>query len=318
MSHSDRSVEVSTSSQGPGEFFHSSVDRWFLLKGNRWIVAGLFLVVVFVAFFLLGWSGVIEVTAGGPSTALLSAFIAGNLTLVPIAITINQLVLSREFGKPHDLRERDEGVIQLREDLKEIAGISFIRPTPEAFLRELIVAIEGTMTAAGDEELRRHVHRFREEVTANTDRMSHALNEADFGSYELLSAMLEVNSAWLIGVTKFLREGHTEAVAGEPIDRMEEALHPAVYEDALRAAGNRRPVSAVAVHRVPRTPRLLARGVDLRDDDRDATPRDAPAGRLQPRRHPRVHAAGIPDVVHTPPLDAHELPPLQNSFITDG
>lgn len=34
----------------------------------------------------------------------------GNLTLVPITITINQLVLSREFGKPHDLRERDEGV----------------------------------------------------------------------------------------------------------------------------------------------------------------------------------------------------------------
>lgn len=230
MSHSDREVEVETSGPSPKRI-QSPVERWFLLDGNRWAVAGLFLAGAFLAFFVLGWSGVIDVGPEGPMTPLLGAFIAGNLTLVPIAITINQLVLSREFGKPHDLRERDQGVRQLRQDLKDMAGISSIPPAPEAYLRELIAttdeivaSVDGAMTTVDSDEVRRSTDRFREEAFTSTDRVTRALDETDFGSYELLSAMLKVNSAWLMGTAEYLRSGHAETLPDEPFDRMEEVL----------------------------------------------------------------------------------------------
>lgn len=194
-------------------------------------MAGLVSLVVFVAFLVLGLGGVIGVNEEGPSTLLLSVYIAGNLTLVPIAITINQLVLSREFGKPHDLRERDRGVRQLRYDLQELAGVSVISPTPDAFLGELIdtmdesaAAIDEAVTGTDNSETRRSADLFQREVAESTARVSRALDQADFGSFELLAAMLEVNSGWLLGMAEYLEHGHQESLAEEPFDQAEEAL----------------------------------------------------------------------------------------------
>lgn len=231
MSQSDRSVEVSTSSSIPSAIVESSVNRWFLVAGNRWVVTGLLEAVVFVTFVTLGWSGVVGVRQEGPSTLLLSVYIAGNLTLVPIAITINQLVLSREFGKPHDLRERDRGVRQLRRDLERLAGVPVIPPTPEAFLRELTHTLDESAAAVGeepagtdDDEFHRRREIVVEEVAENTARLNRALDRADFGSFELLDVMLEVNSAWLVGTTEYLKHDRRESASEEPFERLEETL----------------------------------------------------------------------------------------------
>lgn len=231
MSHSDHSVEVSTSSPVPESVVHPSVNQWLLMEGNRWILAGGFSAVVAVVFFVLGWSGVIGVSTEGPITALLSSFIAGNLTLVPIAITINQLVLSREFGKPHELRERDEGVRQLRRELKELAAIPLIPPAPAAFLRELLGFVDESAddiheaaAATDDEELLRRAETYRERVTAGTSQVRDELDSSDFGSYKLLSAMLQLNSAWLIESAHYLQHGHEESLPEEPFDQMDQAL----------------------------------------------------------------------------------------------
>ncbi len=231
MSHSDHSVEVSTSSPVPEGVVHSWLNRWLLMEGNRWLLAGLFAALVATAFFALGWTGVIGVSTEGPVTALLGSFIAGNLTLVPITITINQLVLSREFGKPHELNQRDEGVRQLRRDLKDLADDSLIPPAPEAFLRELLETIDESaddlyeaVAATGDEELRQRAETVRDRITTGTGQVRSELDESDFGSYELLSAMLEVNSAWMIGSVQYLRDSHDEPMPAEPFDRLNESL----------------------------------------------------------------------------------------------
>lgn len=213
------------------EFVRSPASRWLLINGNRWIVAGLLSTIVFASFFVFGWSGVIGMRAGGPATLLLSVYIAGNLTLVPIAIAINQLVLSREFGKPHTLRERDEGVRELRGELKEMADEPFISPSPEAFLLSLIETVDerastvdAEVTRGDDGEKSRHAKQFLEEIDENTDHVRSTLDRSDFGSYELLSAMLEVNSAWLIGMTEYLKHDREESLSVTPFDQMEEVL----------------------------------------------------------------------------------------------
>ena len=231
MSHSDRSVDVSTSSPVPTDVIESAAARWFLVEANRWVLAGLFSAGVFLAFFVLGWAGVIGVTPEDPPTLLLSVLIAGNLTLVPITITINQLVLSREFGKPHELRTRDEGVRQLREDLEELADVAHIPPSPKEYRRVLVETVDeraddvqAAADATDDEELRQHVDTFRERVDASTGQLNRALDTAEFGSFELLSAMLRVNSGWLMEGVHDLQHGRLATLPDEPLDRMEQTL----------------------------------------------------------------------------------------------
>ncbi|MDS0282284.1 hypothetical protein [Haloarcula onubensis] len=231
MSHSDHDVDVSTTGPTPSGVVQSSVTRWVLTEGNRWLVAVLFSALAAAVVGVLGWLGVVGVDREGPVTLLLSVFIGGNLTLVPVTITINQLVLSREFGKPHDLRERDEGVIALRDELRALAGVPLIAPAPTAFLRELTATLDDSATdvydeaaATGSEDLARRAEAFRAEVTAGTDGVERALSRADFGSYESLSAMLDLNSAWLVAAARHLHHDHDEAVAADPFERMEATL----------------------------------------------------------------------------------------------
>ncbi len=231
MSHSDQAVDVTTSSPIPEHIVETATNQWLLVDANRWLVAGLFSTAVFVAFFVLGRTGVIGMTAAGPAPLLLSVFVGGNITLVSVTITINQLVLSREFGKPHDLTERDEGVRQLRRNLEELAGVSAIRPTPTAFLRVLVTTIEmygddldAAISATGDETLHRRAETVKRQLETNTDRLKRALEHSEFGSFELMSAMLRVNSAWLIGAAENLQREEYETIPDEPFDRLEESL----------------------------------------------------------------------------------------------
>lgn len=231
MSQSDETVEVTTSSPVPQGIVTSPTNQWLLLDANRWVLAALFSAAVFVAFFTLGVSGVIDVAAEDPATLLLSVFIGGNLTLVPVTITINQLVLSREFGKPHELTERDDGVHHLRQGLREVADTPLIDPAPKAFLRTLVTtmderaeAVHEAVTDADSDEISRQGTVFRRELTKGTRRLAGVLDDADFGSYELLSAMLTVNSAWLLEISRHLQYAHGESVSDESFERMAQTL----------------------------------------------------------------------------------------------
>lgn len=81
------------------------VKRWLLLDGNRWIIAGLLLIGLLGAFLALGQLGIISFTQQGSTTQLLHALTIGNFTVIGLVITINQLILSWEFGSPSNLRE---------------------------------------------------------------------------------------------------------------------------------------------------------------------------------------------------------------------
>ncbi|WP_167837363.1 hypothetical protein [Halosimplex halophilum] len=231
MSHSDHSVEASTTSPLPEGIVHSSANRWLLLDANRWLVAGLFVAVAFAAFLVSGLSGLVDPGSDDPATLLLSVLISGNLTLVPITITINQLVLSREFGKPHELRGRDEGIRQLRDDLKTQADIGLIPPQPSAFVRTLVETLRAGADAVaeaaadtGDPDLARRGDLLRDEVVESTEGVLREVDASEFGSYDLLAALMRVNSAWLVETVQYLEHDCGEGAPDEPFDRLQETL----------------------------------------------------------------------------------------------
>ncbi|WP_254545776.1 hypothetical protein [Halomarina pelagica] len=206
----------------------SQLERWLLFDANRWTVAGLILVGVLLSFLSLGWIGVLDFTNASTVTLLLSVVIAGNFTLISIVITINQLVLSREFGKPHSLRERNEGIEAFRRRVEETIGIEVGSVDPIEFLRGVIGAISDRAaevrsgaSEAGTERTRRDVERYATSIVELTAVLDEALSRAEFGDFDVLVQMLFYRSARQIHGARRLRLRYADALPRESIETLE-------------------------------------------------------------------------------------------------
>jgi len=122
---------------------------WLFLEGDRRLIA-FGIVVVFVGVFSgLVWAGVIAVGAGSSVASVFgSGLTAGVVTLVTIALSINQLILSRVFGSPGKLTDRLEGSRNLCERVERLADQPSSPNDPGAFLSLLAVTLNERATAA--------------------------------------------------------------------------------------------------------------------------------------------------------------------------
>lgn len=212
----------------------SALGRWLVFDADRLVLAALVVAGVFVWFLGLARAGVIVVTNEDSSVLLLSVFVAGNFTLISIVITINQLVLSREFGKPHTLRERNEGIKQFRRDLESMVGVRVGPSDPLELLRAVVgtiadraTAVEESTRRTDDRDLRREAERFAAAVTDETDDLDAALAESRMGDFDVLVAMLFYRSAWQLNATRRLRNQYAATLpdaAVRGLDDLEELL----------------------------------------------------------------------------------------------
>jgi len=108
---------------------------WVLLGGDRIAVSlgAVSLVVLVIAALVAG--GVIDVGPNsGVATVFGSGLTSGVATLITIALSINQLILSRVFGSPDDLSSRLDGTRDLRRTVQEAAGEPATPNDPAAFM----------------------------------------------------------------------------------------------------------------------------------------------------------------------------------------
>jgi hypothetical protein len=78
--------------------------EWFLLGGNRLVIAGGVVILIFGLLSVAEWTGLILLTETMPMFYLFSSLIGGNPTLITVVVSINQLLLSREFSSPGELQ----------------------------------------------------------------------------------------------------------------------------------------------------------------------------------------------------------------------
>lgn len=135
--------EIRTASEvGETDGFGGRVAHWLLLGGNRMAVA---LVLVAPIVALLYGATQVGLLAVGPSsiaaTAFASGFISATVTLVTIALSINQLILSRVFGSPGDLSQKLQGTRDLRERVRSHADEPAVPNDPAAFLNLLATTL---------------------------------------------------------------------------------------------------------------------------------------------------------------------------------
>ncbi len=111
------------------------VIRWIFLTGSRLQVAAVLSLLFVVLAALLIEFGLVYVGPGSNlSTALSSGMLSGLLTLLTVALSINQLILSRLFGSAGSLSDQLEGTLDYRRSVEDIADVAVSPNEPSAFL----------------------------------------------------------------------------------------------------------------------------------------------------------------------------------------
>ena len=196
--------------------------EWLLLDGDRLYIAVGGSALVLVTFALLELAGLVPLRGSQGLFYLFGGLVSGNLTLVTVVVSINQLLLGQELHTPGELRSQIGNVIEYRRDVEDAAGR--VAPVePLAFLRVLFENTRqeaqrlGGLTFDGTPpEEHERIQEIVDDVTEHMDRIDGLLDESTTSTFDVLSVTLATNYAREINRIRRLRATHGDALS-EPI-----------------------------------------------------------------------------------------------------
>lgn len=166
-------------SQSWADDAENPLTRWFFITGHRLGVANALSLLFIVLAGLLIESGVVYVGPGSNlSTALASGLLSGLLTLITVALSINQLILSRLFGSAGKLSDQLEGTLDYRRTVEEIADVDVSPNEPSAFIGLLAETLSRRV-----QDFRREVERAAVDLDAGDDAEEYASAVTDYADH---------------------------------------------------------------------------------------------------------------------------------------
>jgi hypothetical protein len=168
-----------------------------LVAGDRVALVGVLFVGIVAALILAGIllpRSAVLFTSGDPVETVFQAFIGATITGVTLVVTLNQLVLSQEFGAVGDQQDRLDAAVDFREDVDSVLDTPISPLEPSAFLRALIDATGDHARALRenvDDDLRDRVRKVTDDIETNAQSVSDALKGANFGTFAVMSAALD-------------------------------------------------------------------------------------------------------------------------------
>jgi len=193
--------------------------EWFLLEGDRLVVTALLTVAFFLLLLGLEVIDAIAFVNEGSMTRVTSGMIAGTFSLVTLVVSINQLILSREFVDAGTAEERLSGVESFRGEVAQLADV----PAAPAVPAELVELLAETMatranelgTAVEDHDaaVRTPIERYVAALTRETDRLDDALERASIETFDALSLTVRFDDDWFRFAGSHLRNAHEAALS---------------------------------------------------------------------------------------------------------
>jgi hypothetical protein len=209
----------------------STAAVWFVFQANRWLVAGVFGAVLWLAVVVVGVAQPTPVaellTTGDSVETLFQALVAATVTVVTLVLTLSQLILSQELGAVGDQRDRMEGSMTFRADVADVVGVAVSPAEPSAFLRALVDAaaeranaVRATLDDPADEALETYLS----SVTDNAAAASEGLAGAEFGTFDVLRAALDFNYSWKLYAGRRLLADQGETLPPAARDALEDLV----------------------------------------------------------------------------------------------
>ncbi|WP_117595152.1 hypothetical protein [Haloprofundus halophilus] len=218
-----------------GESGYRRIADWLLLEGNRLSIAGGVLLLTLGGFLaVLLPFGPSSVRPGSPMYFLYSSLLTGDLTLLTVVLSINQLVLSRELGEPGTLRKRINETLSYRHDVEELVGASTSPKSPSGFLHLLHRSLEaqaGELAAltdrVDDAQARRRLRSLSDSLERDAQAVSRTLDGEDGSIFSVMSATVSTTHADQLQTIAGLQSGDADPVTDEllrHLDRIEATL----------------------------------------------------------------------------------------------
>lgn len=209
-----------------------------LLRMHRMTLAAVILVASFIGLLLATKLPSINLfeamVASDHISTLFQALVGAILTGVTLVVTISQLVLSQELGPVGDQRQRMEGAIDFRSRVEEELGVPAAPPEPSAFLRAMAETVdmradrlrdlaEAALADDSDDDMRpdwEEILDYADLVTNMAGPVAEDLDGAQFGTFAVVSAAMDMNYSWRLYLGRRLlhvedspltRDGHADA-----------------------------------------------------------------------------------------------------------
>lgn len=229
MSEETKRADNSSHAGGSAQNRRSRPIEWILLEGNRWLVAAGVLAGLTVLLVILLAVGVVDVADSDSLTRGFAAMIGGNMTLITIVISINQLVLSREFGTPAELQEQINEMMEYRKEAEETADVPVSPVTPNAFLELLTRSIRSEARTLADAvgeqteegELRAETEEFVDALIEQMDRTIEIPDEPPTEAFTALLTILDLDFTGDLHQARWLRTVHGDDLPSEVNDSLD-------------------------------------------------------------------------------------------------
>lgn len=209
----------------------SNVKIWLFVEANRLLIVGALATVVFVTLVAVGAlypDAVAVIRSGASIDYTFQAFVGAVITGVTLVVTLNQLVLSQEFGQVGDQRERMEQTMDFRRRTEDAINAPVSPPEPTAFVRALVeatrnraIALRETTDSGASPELREKIETLTGSIESNADEVSDQIEDASFGRYSFLSAALDFNYSWKLFSVRRISGEHADELTDEQAEALE-------------------------------------------------------------------------------------------------
>lgn len=203
--------------------------EWILFKGNRLAVSGVLLTGLFLFIVSITAIGVPAVRDKNPLQLLFSAFIGGNLTLITIILSINQLVLSRQLETPGEVRNQTKKTAEFRRDAATATERRVMPALPPDFMSELVQGVQQQLQTL-EEHRMPHLSEQSEgdlddlltTLENELDQISALLNQSDTQPFHVLTATLNADMGLWIQATRRFQALHHEELSEEFRETLDE------------------------------------------------------------------------------------------------
>jgi hypothetical protein len=214
---------------------------WVIVEADRLFLAILIAIGVFIGFLVLQAIGIVSVINDDSITRLAGGMIAGTFSLVTLVVSINQLILSREFTAAGEAKDKLESVMSFREDVAAAASIPASPAAPGRMLQLLVQAmhdhasrLQDAADQIDDDDVATEVRQYAEEVIQNTERINEAVEDSSFGTFEVMSATISYDESWHLYVARHLCDRHGEELTDETLGAIEDLVEALKLFDIAR------------------------------------------------------------------------------------
>ena len=189
------------------------LEDWFFLDANRLLVAGVLLGFVLAVMLVLRVTGIVPLGSVDSMFYVFGGLIGGNLTLISLVVSMNQLILSRQLGAPGEVREQIDATAQYRTRIADSTerDVAPIIPTEFAIVllenaHRDIQRLGGLAAGSDDQGLGEDIDGFVADPTEHFDSIISLLDLSGggVGAFGALSAILTTNYGTRIRDTHLL------------------------------------------------------------------------------------------------------------------